>query len=138
MGDKIPIHCFDNEEFMNPSVPPSVVYPSPNEWPQTIYPITGITNDSQALITCTDYSFTSDDQGVTSVMFKQVQGMLPINGVVGLIQNVIDSEHFTVNINTTFMPIYRGGGVISILTGQPPLEQAGFQYFNTPFQNTFP
>ena len=61
--------------------------------------------------------------------------MLPINGQPGLIQQIVDMDNFTVNINTTFDPPYGGGGVISIVTGQPPVEQAGFQYFNTPFQN---
>ena len=118
------------------AVPPSVTPPSPNEWPQTVFPITGITNDSQATVTCAAYPFTSQDQGQTFLTFKQVQGMLPINGITALIQQVIDSSHFTVNVNTTNFPIYRGGGVICIDSGQPPVETVGFQTFNTPFQNT--
>ena len=117
------------------AVPPAVTPPSPFEWPETIKSITGITTDSQAKITCPSHGFTSEDVGVTTVLFKQVLRMLPINGLPGLIQQVIDSDQFTVNINTTFYPPYGGGGVISIVTGQPPVEQQSFQYFNTPFQN---
>lgn len=117
------------------AVPPSVTPPSPNEWPNTIRTITGITTDSQAQVTCPAHGFTSADVGLTSVMFLQVVGMLPINGLPGVIQSIVDVNNFTVNINTTFFPIYRSGGVISILTGQPPVETVGFQTFNTPFQN---
>lgn len=117
------------------AVPPSVTPPSPNEWPNTIRTITGITNDSQATITCPAHGFTAADIGQTFVMFLQVIGMLPINGLPGIIQSVPNANAFTVNINTTSFPIYRSGGIISILTGQPPTETVGFQTFNTPFQN---
>jgi len=119
----------------NPNVPPSVTPPSPNEWPETVQSITGINRDSVARVTCTMHGFTVADQGITSVMFKQVAGMLQINGLPGLIQQVIDVNNFTVNINTTGFPIYRGGGVIITLTGEPPAQVVGFQIFNTPFQN---
>jgi hypothetical protein len=115
--------------------PPSVTYPSPNEWLQTVYPITGITNASLATVTCAAYSFGASDPGITQITFKQVQGMIPINGITCLITNVIDSSHFTVNINTSNFPAYSGGGVICIDTGQPPIETQGQQTFNTPFQN---
>lgn len=117
------------------AVPPSVTPPSPFEWPETIKTITHVTNDSQAQVTCPTHGFTSADVGQTSVMFLQVQGMLPINGMPGVIQQIVDADNFIVNINTTFFPIYRSAGVISILTGQPPVETVGFQTFNTPFQN---
>lgn len=117
------------------AVPPSVTPPSPFEWPNTIRALTGITNDHEATITCPSHGFTSADIGQTFVMFQQVKGMLPINGLPGLIQSVTNATTFTVNINTTFYPIYRGGGIINILTGQPPVETVGFQTFNTPFQN---
>jgi hypothetical protein len=120
---------------MSNAIPPSVTYPSPNEWPETIKSISGITNASVAEVTCTDHTFTTQDESVTTVLFKQVSGMLPINGLPGLIQQVIDDDHFTVNIDTTGFPVYRGGGVISIVTGQPPIETVGFQTFNTPFHN---
>jgi len=117
------------------AVPPSVTPPSPNEWPQTVQSISGITNDSTAKITCNNHGFTGADVGITSVMFKQVIGMLPINGLPGRIQQVVDVNNFTVNIDTTNFPIYRSGGIIITLTGEPPVQQSGFQYFNTPFQN---
>lgn len=118
------------------AVPPSVTPPSPNEWPQDLIKVlTGITNDSMALITCPSHGFTTTDQQTTSVMFLQVVGMLPINGMPGVIQEIVNANQFTVNINTTNFPIYRSAGVISVLTGQPPVEKQGFQYFNTPFQN---
>jgi len=115
--------------------PPSVTYPSPNEWLQTVYPITGITNASQATITCPTYSFTVKDQYVTQVTVKQVQGMLPINGVTCLIVDVLNSTQFVVDVNSTQFPAYRGGGVICIDTGQPVTQTQGQQTFNTPFQN---
>ena len=115
--------------------PPSVTYPSPNEWLQTVYPITGITRANQAVVTCAAYPFGATDPHITQVTFKQVNGMLPINGITCLITAVNDSSHFTVNVNTTNFPAYTSGGVICIDTGQPPVQQQGFQYFNTPFQN---
>ncbi len=120
---------------MSNPIPPSVTPPSPNEWTSTIKTISGVTRNSVAQITCVTHEFTSADVGVTFVLFKQVRGMLPINGLSALIQEIVDADHFTVNINTTNFPDYTGGGVISILTGQPPSEQQGFQVFNRPFQN---
>lgn len=117
------------------AVPPSVTPPSPNEWLTTVYDITGISHASQATITCSAYSFDSSDEGITFVTFKKVQGMLPINGITALIQQVIDSTHFTVNVDTTNFPAYTSGGVICIDSGQPPTQTVGFQTFNTPFQN---
>lgn len=117
------------------AVPPSVVPPSPNEWPSTIKSISGITNDSIATITCISHPFTAADENVTSVMFKQVKRMITINGLPGLILKVLDVDHFTVNINTTTFPLYGSDGIISILTGQPPSQKVGSQIFNTPFQN---
>lgn len=118
------------------AVPPSVTPPSPNEYPITIKTITGITNATEAQVTCPSHGFGSTDIGQTFIGFKQVIGMLPINGTNGIVQSVIDSDNFTVNINTNTFPIYRSGGVISIVSGQPPVETVGFQTFNTPFQNT--
>lgn len=115
---------------------PSVTPPSPNEWPQDlIKPISGITQDSQAIVTVTNHGFTSADVGITTVMFLQVLGMRQINGLPGRITAVIDANNFQVNINTTNFYPYRGAGVISIVTGEPPSETASFQIFNTPFQN---
>lgn len=117
------------------NIPPSVTYPSPNEFLQTVYPITGITRDSQAVVTCSAYSFTSADNFITQVTIKQVVGMLPINGITCLITEVLSSTQFRIAVDTTNFPAYVSGGVIVIDTGQPPVEQQGFQYFNTPWQN---
>jgi len=116
--------------------PPSVTYPSPNEFLETVYAITGITNNSRSVVTCTAYPFTALDVGVTSVTFKQVLGMLPINGITTLITAVdTDTDTFTVDINSTNFPAYVSGGVICIDTGQPPTQTVGSQTFNTPWQN---
>lgn len=120
---------------MSNKVAPSVTPPSPNEYAESVFAITGITRDSVAKVTCAAYPFTAQDQGVTSITFKQVKGMIQINGITAKIQQVLDSSHFTVNVNTTSFAPYSSGGVICIDTGQPPVEQQGFQYFNTPFQN---
>jgi hypothetical protein len=118
------------------AVPPSVTPPSPDEWPQDLVKVvTNITRDSQAKATVVGHGFTSLDQGVTFICFKQVQGMLQINGLDCLIQSVIDSDNFTVNINSTNFYDYRGGGVIIVDSGKPTIQQSGFQVFNTPFQN---
>lgn len=118
------------------AVPPSVTPPSPFEWPQDlIKPITGITRDHEAKVTSVGHGFTSADEGVTFLMFKQVQGMLQINGINCLIQQVIDTDNFTVNINSTNFYNYTNSGVAIVDSGQPPSQQVGFQIFNTPFQN---
>jgi hypothetical protein len=118
------------------AVPPSVTFPSPFEWPQDLVKaITGITRDSQAKVTCVAHGFTTADEGITFIMLKQVLGMLQINGINALIQEVIDSDNFTININSTTFSNYVTGGVVIVDSGQPPAEQVGFQVFNTPFQN---
>jgi hypothetical protein len=118
------------------AVPPSVTPPSPDEWPQNLVkPITGITRDSQAKVTSATHGFTSADVGVTFIGFKQVLGMNQINGLNALIQSVVDSNNFTVNINTTNFYNYSSGGVVIVDSGEPPVETSGFQTFNTPFQN---
>ena len=114
--------------------PPSVTYPSPNEYLETVYAITQITQDSRATVTCSAYPFSSSDEGITQVTFKQVLGMLPINGITAQIQTV-SGNNFTVNVDTTNFPDYVSGGVICIDTGQPPTETVGSQTFNTPWQN---
>jgi hypothetical protein len=118
------------------AVPPAVTPPSPDEWPQDlIKTITGITRDSQAVVTIVDHGFDSTDEGVTFGTFKQVAGMIQINGLTALIQSVVDSDHFSVNINSTNFYDYLSGGVFIVDTGLPPTQRQGFQYFNRPFQN---
>ncbi len=118
------------------AVPPSVTYPSPNEWPQDlIKTITNITRDSVATITVPSHDLTSADVGTTFVMFKQVVGMIQINGLNALLQSIVDDDRVTVNINTTNFYNYVSDGVMILDTQIPALQQAGFQYFNRPFQN---
>jgi len=117
------------------AVPPSVVPPSPNEWLSTVHTVTNITNARQAIVTAPSHGYTSADNGITSIMFKQVVGMLPINGMNAVIQQVFDANSFSVNINTTQFPLYRSGGVVITDTGEPPVQTQGFQTFNTPWQN---
>ncbi len=115
--------------------PPSVTYPSPNEWPDTIRDISGITKAAQAKITSTAHGFTSADVDITEVGFTQIHGMIQMNGLTGLILSVDDVDHFTVNINSSNFFTYTSGGYANILTGIPPVETQGQQTFNTPFQN---
>ena len=115
--------------------PPSVTFPSPNEYLETVFPITNITNAPGAVVTCPSYTFTTLDEFITQVTFKQVQGMLPINGITCLITKVISPTQFQVAVNTSQFPLYQSGGVICIDTGQPPIETQGSQTFNTPWQN---
>jgi hypothetical protein len=117
------------------AVPPSVTPPSPYEWPNTVRTITNITNAAQAQITSAAHGFTSQDINLTTVMFKQVLGMIQINAQPGVVQSIVDDDNFTVNINTTNYFTYSSGGVYIIDTGTPPVETVGFQTFNTPFQN---
>lgn len=118
------------------AVPPSVTPPSPYEWPQNlVQDITNITINNVAQVTVPDHGFTFTDEGQTFVMFKQVQGMIQINGVNALIQQVIDENNITVNVNTTNFYAYTSGGVLITDSGSPPVTQQGFQVFNTPFQN---
>lgn len=120
---------------INPQNPPPVTYPSPHEWPETIMPITGISKGSQTKVTVVAHGFTSANIGLTTIGFLQVRGMYQINGLPGLIEAIVDANNFMVNIDSTNFYSYTGGGVISIVTGQPPVETLSFQTFNTPFHN---
>jgi hypothetical protein len=128
---------FKKGKMMSNPIAPSVTYPSPNEYPDTLRTITNITRAREATITSVAHGFDSDDIDVTSVDFLQVRGMTQINGLMGVIQEIPDADNFVVNINTTNFTAYSSGGVASIVTGTPALEDQGAQTFNTPFQNIF-
>ena len=81
------------------------------------------------------HGFDTLSEGATFICFKQVRGMLQINGLDALIQRIIDADNFTVNVNSTNFSTYTGGGVVLVESGLPPVQRQGFQYFNTPFQN---
>lgn len=103
------------------SYPPSVVPPSPNEFPVTTFPITNITQGHPAVVTCPTHPFTeSADATITTVDFLQVRGMDQINHQNAFILSVIDSSTFTVGIDTSPMYAYTGGGIISIVGGHSP------------------
>lgn len=114
---------------------PIMTPPSPNEWPNTIRPITGITRAPEASVTCPDHGFTAADVGLTSIMFQQVRGMNQINGLPAVITAVPTANTFNCNLDTTNFFAYTSGGVVNILTGQPPVTTQGQQIFNTPFEN---
>ncbi len=106
---------------LNVSYPPSVVPPSPNEFPVTTFPITNITQGYPAVVTCPTHPFSeSEDATITTVDFLQVRGMDQINSKNAFILSVIDSTQFTVGIDTTQMYAYTGGGIISIVGGHSP------------------
>jgi len=117
------------------SIPPSVTPPSPFEWPETVHTITLISRNNTTTVTSPSHGLTSADQQVTYVGFKQVKGMTQINGLNALVQQVIDANNFTVNINSTNFTNYASSGVFIIDSGIPPIETQGFQTFNTPFHN---
>ncbi len=119
------------------AVPPSVTPPSPNEWPQNlVVSITGILQGITTTVTAPSHGMTSTSNGITFVGFKAVQGMLQINGQNALVQTIVDADTFIVDIDSTNYSNYQSAGVVIIDSGLPPVQQAGFQYFNTPFQNT--
>jgi len=103
------------------SYPPSVVPPSPNEFPVTTFAITNITNTSPTTVTCPGHPFTQSlDATITTVDFLQVEGMDQINHQNAFILSVIDVDNFTVGIDTSQMYAYTGGGIISIVGGHSP------------------
>lgn len=112
---------------MSRSIPPSVTFPSPNEWPVTYRVITNITRNNVTTVTSPLHGFTNaNDANVTKVDFTQVKGMKEINGLSAYITNVIDIDNFTVAIDSTFFTPYASGGFANIMTNNPPYD---------PFQN---
>ena len=112
---------------MSRSIPPSVVPPSPNEWPVTYRVVTGITRGTQAVIQSPNHGFTNaSDVGITQLDFSQVKGMQEINGKFGYITNVINSNFFQIGIDTSFFKPYTSGGFCNINAGNSPYD---------PFQN---
>jgi hypothetical protein len=117
---------------------PSVTYPSPEEWPQTqIKTVTNITQARKAVVTSVAHGFDASFLGVTSLTFKQINGMLQMNGMTAQLDSIIDANNFTVNVDSTYFYPYAGSGVAIVDTGIPAIEQSGSQFFNTPWQNTF-
>lgn len=107
---------------MSRVIPPSVVFPSPNEWPVTYRSITGITKSTNPTITAPNHGFTSSDIPVTQVDFSQVKGMQEINGKFGFITSVIDTDNFTVAVDTSQFHAYTSGGYVNINAGNSPYD----------------
>ena len=105
---------------MSRVIPPSVTYPSPNEWPITYRAITGITNSNQPTITAPDHGFTTSDINIVQVDFSQVKGMQEINGKFGFITGIIDDDNFTIALDTTGFHSYTTGGFANINAGTSP------------------
>lgn len=107
----------------NISYPPSVVPPSPDEFPSTVKDITGITKAAQAQVTIPDHGFTEeDDAGLTSISFHLIVGMIQMNGLIGLILTVVDEDNIIVSINSTYFSTYISGGQACIISGHEPYD----------------
>jgi len=116
--------------FMPTPFPPlPVTWPSPNEWPVSLKPITNISNAREAVVTSALHGFTAADVGVTVVDFLMIDGMDQILGRPGTITQIVNPNQFAVNINSTDFYLYRSGGFANIVSGLPPFD---------PYQNLFP
>ena len=107
-----------------------VTYPSPNEWPVTVFAITAITNSGQAQVTAPNHGITvSPNLSTPKVDFTQVKGMQQINGNFAFVTQVIDANNILVALDTTrYMP-YTSGGFLNVTGGSPPQD---------PLTNLFP
>ena len=107
-----------------------VTYPSPNEWPITVFAVTAITQAANAQVTAPSHGITlSPNLSVPVVDFTQVVGMHQINGQFGFVLQVIDANNIIVGINTQFFSPYISGGFLNITGGNPP---------DDPLTNLFP
>jgi hypothetical protein len=107
---------------MSRNIPPSVVYPSPNEWPVTYRAITGITRSKNAIITSIAHGFTSADIPSTALDFTQVKGMFQINGKVAYIKSIVDADNFIIDLDTSQFYDYTSGGYANIMAGISPYD----------------
>ena len=106
-----------------------VVYPSPNEWPVTVYAITAITKAPQAQVTAAGHGITiSANQSTPKVDFTQVKGMSQINGQFAFVTSVIDASNFTIALDTTQFSTYTSGGFVNVIVSPAPID---------PLTNTF-
>jgi hypothetical protein len=97
-----------------------VTFPSPNEWPVAYRTITGITNSPNPIITAPDHGFTTSDINIVQVDFSQVKGMQDINGRFGFITSIIDTDNFTIALDTSGFHSYTSGGFCNINAGNSP------------------
>lgn len=102
-----------------------VTYPSPNEWPVTAIPVTNITQSLNATVTAPNHGITlSANQSTPKVDFSQVKGMYQINGKFAFVVKVVDSDTFTVDLDTSQFYAYVA-----------PVDRSWERFNNTPWQN---
>ncbi len=134
-----------------------VTFPSPNEWPVTVIPITAIQKGINTLVTAPGHGITlSSTASTPKVDFSQVKGMSQINGQFGFVIAVPSVDQVLVGINSSFFNSYiapvdrtwssltskwqqtevpwnffsfNGGGFLNITGGSPP---------DDPLTNLFP
>lgn len=98
-----------------------VTYPSPNEWPITVFAITGITQSGNAKVTATSHGITlSPTASTPKVDFTQVKGMWQINGQFAFVNQVIDADNIIIALDTSQYSPYTSGGFLNITGGSPP------------------
>ena len=68
--------------------------------------ISNITQAAQAQVEAVGHGYSAGDE----IHFDSVGGMTEINDQVGTIQNVVDADHFTVDIDTSGYSAYTSGG----------------------------
>jgi hypothetical protein len=122
------------KNLMGQALPPGnggVTYPSPKEWPITVFAITAINNATQAQVTAPGHGITLNppNNSIPKVDFTQVKGMQQINGQFAFVTNVIDVNNINVALDTSQYYAYTGGGFLNITGGSPP---------DDPLTNTFP
>ncbi len=121
------------KNLMNQFLPPGnggVTYPSPTEWPITVFAITAITNGVTPQVTAPAHGITlSANQSTPKVDFTQVKGMSQINGQFAFVTNVIDVDNINIALDTSHFSPYISGGFLNITGGNPP---------DDPLTNTFP
>ena len=105
-----------------------VVYPSPNEWPVTVISVTGITKGINPTITAPNHGLTASAVNIVQVDFSQIKGMQDINGKFGYVTSIVDTNNFTIALDTSFFHSYTSGGFVNINAGYSPQD---------PFTNTF-
>jgi hypothetical protein len=72
--------------------------------------ITAITQAFTAQITTAiNHGYLPGQQAVAT----GIVGMVPLNGLTFTVETVIDEKNFTINVNTTFDPVYVSGGVLT-------------------------
>lgn len=106
-----------------------VTYPSPNEWPTTVFAITGITRAVNPTVTAVGHGITiSATESTPRVDFSQVRGMYQINGQSAFVTSVVDASNITIALDTSQYSAYTSGGFLNVLVSPAPIN---------PLTNTF-